>query len=184
MHLRWFMENSYPQFTYNEGAKTFEVNDGESRVTAHCAMKAYKEISAQLDRIKKQVDDFLAESPYYSTSAINKYIGGLGGFDVASFARRYATDNLICREYVEDKFSKLPGNLDKMMLSEDSNETKARKLTDYLNTQSQIIQGAIEENIRMAIEMEEYIKHFSKAFKLKSRRKEMPLQDMLDKMKS
>lgn len=185
MPLYWSIENSYPQFSYNEKTQSFEVNDGDFRHASPYPTVVYKEISGQLARIKKEIGDFLETSPYYSTSAVNRYIRGLSGFDIASFAQRYSTDDLICREYVENICNKFPENLEEvMMCSTYSDETKIEKLKDLLDRRNYQIQTTVEETIRVSIEMEEYVKRFSKAFKLKTKRKGIPAQDLLEKMKS
>lgn len=183
MPLCWSMENAYSQFSYNEGTKLFEKYDGHFRSVSFCPAVGYREITEQLSQIEKVVDDYLAASPYYSLSAVNKYIRGLNRFDITSFSQNNNVGNLICWEYIDCMCNKFSENLNNMMCSDYSDETKIRELTDLLKVRSFVILSDIEKTIRVAIEMDEYIKHFGKALRLRARRKDIPVEDALDRMK-
>lgn len=185
--LHQTISNSYNQFEYNIDKRGFEVRSKKGyphfpALAPHTY--GYNNIAEITDSIKARINQFKDTNPFYNTSTINKYISGLRGFDISRSIQRKDEKHLLCEELFKQSCEKYPDHIVAILKNDKlDNDFKIPYLNDLFTSRNQRLIKVTQETIEYTIELERYLNKFSKAFALKTRRKDFPIEGMLEKYK-
>lgn len=144
----------------------------------------YKNIADILNKMKIRIEEFKNTNPFYNTSAINKYVRGLQGFDISRAIEENDINHLLCEEFIKSLYELYPEHITEFITNSNfDDESKIIKLNDLLNSGNYLAAKTVLKTIEHTIDIETYVYKFSKAFALKTRRKQLSFEQILDKYK-
>ncbi len=171
------ISNEFNDYKYNKDIDSFEITDKNTK--RPYVLNRCKEISEHTDRIKSIIKEFNKSESFHNTNALNKYVHGLKGFDISYFLRINNKDNLICKEFLEKELNDFD-TIEKTINNKISNDNeKIQELNDYYNLKNKIFIEAIIDTIEYTVDIDNYIKNFTKCFALKTRRKSVSFDEIL-----
>lgn len=134
--------------------------------------------------MKIRIEEFKNTNPFYNTSAINKYVRGLQGFDISRAIKENDINHLLCEEFIKSLYELYPEHITEFITNSNfDDESKIIKLNELLDSGNYLAADTVLKTIEYTIDIETYIYKFSKAFALKTRRKELSFEQILDKYK-
>ena len=143
-----------------------------------------KNTSDILNKMKIRIEEFKNTNPFYNTSAINKYVRGLQGFDISRAIKENDINHLLCEEFIKSLYELYPEYITEFITNSNfDDESKIIKLNELLDSGNYLAANTVLKTIEYTIDIETYIYKFSKAFALKTRRKELSFEQILDKYK-
>ena len=121
---------------------------------------------------------------FVQQSAINKYVRGLQGFDISRAIKENDINHLLCEEFIKSLYELYPEHITEFITNSNfDDESKIIKLNELLDSGNYLAADTVLKTIEYTIDIETYIYKFSKAFALKTRRKELSFEQILDKYK-
>ena len=177
----------FPDFEYDIKQHSFKKNNPEhTNIPDFTDEKiyGYHDIDDILDKMKTRINEFQKTNPLYATYAINKYIRGLQGFDISSVIQRIDSQHLLCEKF----FKVLSENntVDIINIMENNNfddNIKIQQLNKLLRSRNRSAINAALKTIELTIDIETYLHKLRKVFTLKTRRKQLSLEHLIDKCK-
>lgn len=131
-----------------------------------------------------RIEKFENTNSFYSTSAVNKYITGLHGFDISRAIIKNDERHLLCEEFIKSQYEQYPNNITDFIADRNFDDTsKIKKLNNLLDLRNCDVVDFALKTIEYVIDIETYIYKFSKAFALKTRRKDLSLEQIFEKYK-
>lgn len=177
----------FPAFRYDAEQKSFQKTDTSSSKYYHplsTDVFGYIEIGDVIEKMNLRITKFKDSNSFYNTSAINKYVKGLDGFDITRAIQKNNTSTLLCEEFFSKLCKEYPEHQTNVIndCSYDD-EFKIKLLNERLSLINNHTFSVALETIEYAIDIERYIDKFSKVFALKTRRKQLSLDQILERYK-
>lgn len=180
------ISDKFDQFEYGADACGFKSCEKRKKQRCQITRKSYnyKTIAKTTDKMKDRIEKFEATNSFYNTAAINKYIPGLKRFDISRAIQRRDEKHLLCEEFFKQICEEYPDYIVELCENKEWDaQHKIKALNEFLDLKNNIIISTALETIEYAIELERYIDKFGKAFALKTRRKDLPLEIILENHK-
>ena len=179
------MERRFHKFEYSIEEKSFKrrKNLGYSPGIISKTF-GYEGIEELVDGMKKKLDKFEETSPFYSTAAINKYIRGMGGFDISWCINNSISDykTLLGEEVIAKNYGDFSEtNLSIIGDPDVDDDRKIEELNRVLKLRSEYIAETVLRSVKISVEIDTYIRKLERALKLKKRRKSIPLEQIVEK---
>lgn len=183
--MRRNMERRFHKFEYSIEEKSFKrrKNLGYSPGILSKTF-GYEGIEELVDGMKKKLDKFEETSPFYSTAAINKYIRGMGGFDISWCINNSISDykTLLGEEVIAKNYGDFSEtNLSIIGDPDVDDDRKIEELNRVLKLRSEYIAETVLRSVKISVEIDTYIRKLERALKLKKRRKSIPLEQIVEK---
>lgn len=184
-HIHMSITEKFPSFEFDAVHHSFKKKEFQNLYYAlNARTYGYKSITDILNKMKMRIEEFNNTNPFYNTSAINKYIRGLQGFDISRAIKENDESHLICEEFIKSMYEQYPEHITEFITNSNFADTsKITKLNELLDFRNYLTASTALKTIEYAIDIETYIYKFSKAFALKTRRKELSFKQILDKYK-
>lgn len=183
--MRLNMEREFFEFKYCIEEKSFKRRKKlDYSLGKPSKTFGYECIEDLVGGMKEKLEKFEKTSPFYSTAAINKYIRGLGGFDISWCINNSVSDYRTLLG--EEEIAKNYGEFSEASLSiigdtDVDDDRKIEALNQILKLRSEHITETVLRSVKIAVEIDTYIRKLERALKLKKRRKSIPLEQIVEK---
>lgn len=184
-HIHMSITEKSPSFEFDSVHRSFKKKECQNLYSPlNAGTYGYKNIADILNKMKIRIEEFKNTNPFYNTSAINKYVRGLQGFDISRAIKENDINHLLCEEFIKSLYELYPEHITEFITNSNfDDESKIIKLNELLDSGNYLAADTVLKTIEYTIDIETYIYKFSKAFALKTRRKELSFEQILDKYK-
>lgn len=184
-HIHMSITEKFPSFEFDSVHRSFKKKECQNLYSLlNAGTYGYKNIADILNKMKIRIEEFKNTNPFYNTSAINKYVRGLQGFDISRAIKENDINHLLCEEFIKSLYELYPEHITEFITNSNfDDESKIIKLNELLDSGNYLAANTVLKTIEYTIDIETYIYKFSKAFALKTRRKELSFEQILDKYK-
>lgn len=184
-HIHMSITEKFPSFEFDSVHRSFKKKECQNLYSPlNSGTYGYKNIADILNKMKIRIEEFKNTNPFYNTSAINKYVRGLQGFDISRAIKENDINHLLCEEFIKSLYELYPEHITEFITNSNfDDESKIIKLNELLDSGNYLAANTVLKTIEYTIDIETYIYKFSKAFALKTRRKELSFEQILDKYK-
>ncbi len=171
--LASMISDKFGEYEYNTDKDSFEKVSKTTELP--CRLHDCKGISEYINQIENIMKNFKNSESFYTTSALNKYIHGLKGFDISYLLIINDKNNLICKEFVESELNNI--NFDNRRIISD--DDKINVMNEHYNISNTILCETLIDTIEYAVDINNYIKGFKKSFSLKAKRKKLSYDEII-----
>lgn len=179
------ISEEFSSFKYDTRQRSFKRKSSSFRnipFSLNSKIYGYENISDILNKMKARIEEFKQLNSFYDTSAINKYVHGLRGFDVSRVILENSAGDLLCEEFFKNLCEEYPDDIIDLIADNNFDESiKIEKLNKLLNLRNDIAIITALKTIQFTIDIEAYIYKFRKVFALKARRKELSIEQIINK---
>lgn len=172
-----------PKFEYDYSKKSFVVRNGGD-IPRPFWGGDYFEIQKQIETIQSKYHDYFSSSPFYDSSAIIKYYPKIDDLEIKFYVQQYGVQDLICKEHIASLNSKILTRISEIKQESHSQETVIEKLNVFLNNENDFFIDSMMNSIEYVILLDDYLRGFGKAFKLRAKRGGLPIPDIADEVRN
>jgi hypothetical protein len=185
IRLHMCIAEKFPSFEFDVVHHSFKKKEGHNLYySIGTRTYGYKNVAVIINKMKMIIEKFEKTNSFYSTSAINKYIYGLHGFDISRAIIKNDESHLLCEEFIKSQYEQYPKDITDFITDRNFDDTnKIKKLNNILDSRNYCVSDVALKTIEYVINIETYIYKFSKAFALKTRRKDLSLEQIFEKYK-
>ena len=108
-HIHMSITEKFPSFEFDSVHRSFKKKECQNLYSPlNAGTYGYKNIADILNKMKIRIEEFKNTNPFYNTSAINKYVRGLQGFDISRAIKENDINHLLCEEFIKSLYELYP----------------------------------------------------------------------------